>query len=93
MAKVKNVERQIYTLEKFKVRIRDMNGRALRKNSQIPSYNKPQKMAKHKWTCQAWKDERFSKNYHGYQVDVLKYNGKRARGNMTLATVRDTYLD
>ncbi len=93
MAKVRNVEKRIYEIEGFEVTIQNTNGRALQDNNDLPMYTRWYNMARHAWTVQKWKDERFALIYPGCKVKVLFANGTTARGQVHLSTVRDTYLD
>jgi hypothetical protein len=42
-------------------------------------------------TVSDWKKERFAKTYPGYSCEVLKGDGKRATGQTSLQTVRESY--
>jgi hypothetical protein len=92
MAKVRNVEKRIYEVEGFEVTMQNGNGRAFQSNVELPMYNRWHNMAKHAWTVQRWKDERFGAIYPGCKVKVQMANGAEARGHQHLSTVRDTYL-
>ena len=93
MAQVRNVEKRIYEIEGFGVAIRNMNGRRLSATGDLPMYAFYEKMAPNKWTVQKWKNDRFLCNYPGCQVDVFNGKGRKAIGQTTLATLRDTYLE
>jgi hypothetical protein len=92
MAKVRNVEKRIYDIEGFEVTIQNGNGRALQDNNELPMYNPGSKMACNSWSVQEWKEKRFYTAYPGCKAKVLLENGKGARGNQHLSTIRDTYL-
>ena len=91
MARVRNVEKRIFDIEGFEVRIRNINGRALSRNGELPMYTFYERMAPNKWRVQEWKDNRFNRDYPGHRVDVLDGTGRAARGQTTLGTVRDSY--
>ena len=94
MSTVRNVERQIYRCEKFRVQFRNKTTRRDVKGNLegIPSY--PHKtMAFNRWSVNYWIEHRFNNRYSGFDVKVLKNNGKAVQGRTLLSTVRDTYLE
>jgi hypothetical protein len=92
MAKVKNVEKKIWDIEGFDVRIK-FNGRDLRSDKQgLPQYNS-KKASRNNWTVTEWKKKKFFLLYPGYDVDVLDGDGNVVTGQTTLASVRDSYLE
>ncbi len=94
MATVKQVERRIFEVEGFEVRIKhDRDGRDVRSDkAKVKQY--PFKRAlKHSLNVKTWRDGRFARAYPGYQVDVLDAHGRVAHGGTLLGTVRDGYLD
>jgi hypothetical protein len=91
MSRVRNVEKRIFDIEGFEVRIRNQDGRALPYNGDLPMYTCYERMAPNKWRVQEWKDTRFYRDYPGFKVDVFDGNGRVARGNSTLGNIRDTY--
>jgi len=93
MAQMRNVEKRIFDMEGFEVRIKDVNGRRLRPTDSLNMYSCCERMAKNTWTVQEWKNERFTRDYPDHQVDVMDGKGAIARGNTTLARVRDTYSE
>jgi len=93
MALVKNVEKRIFDIEGFEVTIRDANGRALKKNAQLRMYRNYERQAQNNWKVSEWKEQRFSPNYPGLEVDVLDGQGHVARGNTTLWRLRDSYSE
>lgn len=42
-------------------------------------------------TVETWRRDRFEAAYPGYSCEILMGNGKTARGNTNLKTVRDSY--
>jgi hypothetical protein len=93
MALVKNVEKRIFDIEDFEVRIRDANGRALKRNGQLRMYKNYERQAQNNWKVSEWKEQRFDRRYPRLEVDVLDGQGNVARGNTTLGRVRDTYSE
>jgi hypothetical protein len=93
MPKVKRVEKQIWDIEGFDVRILHLDGRDVRGDRQgIPSWPY-ERAARNQSTVSAWRDDRFSLTYPGFAVEVLDGNGDPAHGSMNLGKVRDTYED
>lgn len=93
MALVKNVEKRIFDIEGFEVRIRDANGRALNRNSQIPMYPNYERQSQNNWRVSEWKEKKFNITYPRLKVDVLDGQGNVARGMRILGRVRDTYSE
>lgn len=92
MPMCKNVEKKIWDVEGFDVKIK-YNGSDVKGNkSGFPQYNF-MNAAKNSMTVSTWKSNRFSMQYSGYQVDVLNSDGSSVSGQMQLGTVRDTYID
>jgi hypothetical protein len=93
MAKVRNVEKRIWDLEGFAVRILHLGGRDVRGDrSGLPQYPF-QYPAKNDMTVEAWKENRFHPTYPGFEVDVEDAYGHSVHGNTKLGTLRDTYLE
>ncbi len=93
MAKVKNVEKRIWDTEGFDIIIRHADGRDMRGDRDgLPQYDF-ERAAKNNMTVSEWITQRFSRQYSGYNVDVLDGTGDAVQGNMLLGTVRDTYVD
>lgn len=91
MAKVKNVEKRIWDLEGFAVRILHLGGRDVRDDrTGLPQYPylRP---ARDEMTVETWKEARFRQSYPGFEVEILDAYGRPAHGNTQLGTVRDTY--
>lgn len=91
MPKVKNVEKKIYDVEGFEVKIKK-DGKDVRGDLVLPTQYQGARMSKNSFSVGEWKNK-FKKQFAGYDVDVLKNNGDKASGQTKLATVRDTYLD
>ena len=93
MAKVKRVEKSIWDVEGFSVRILYHTGVDVRSDREgVPVYPFD-RAAKNEITVESWKAQRFRPNYPGFEVDVLDGDGDSVNGNTKLATVRDSYLD
>jgi hypothetical protein len=94
MATIRNVHRQIFRCEKFRVQFRNKTtGKAVRGNlAGIPSYHY-QVMAKNKWSVNEWIEKRFNIRYPGFDVYVLQKNGDAFHGGALLSNVRNTYSE
>ena len=93
VAKVKNVEKRIWNLEGFAVRILHLGGRDVRGDrSGLPQYPYLGP-AGDEITVETWKEERFRRAYPGFDVEVLDAYGDSMHGNAYLRTVRETYLE
>jgi hypothetical protein len=93
MARVMTLEKQIWDVEGFAVRILHLDGRDVRGDRMgMPPYPFPAP-AKNDLSVEKWKENRFRQAYPGFQVEVLDCDGTSAHGNARLGTVRDTYLD
>lgn len=91
MPKVKNVEKKIYDVEGFEVRI-TKDGKDVRGDASLPNQYQAHRMSKNAFSVKDWK-EKFHRQYPGYEADVLKADGGKASGQTKLSTVRDTYLE
>jgi hypothetical protein len=93
MPKVIMVEKRIWDIEGFAVRILHLDGRDVRGDRMgLPQY--PYEMpAKNDLSVEQWKSGRFRRAYPGFRVDVLDDGGHDVHGNTQLGTVRDAYLD
>lgn len=97
MPKLEFTEKKISVIEGFVVRFLHAapgkaKGRDVRSDkTNLPSYSYRRKAAGTQ-TVAAWIETRFSKNYPGYEVEVLDGNGKKVHGKTLLSTVRDTYF-
>lgn len=93
MAKVMNVEKQIWDVEGFAVRILHLDGRDVRGDRMgLPPYPF-ESPGKNDLSVEKWKATRFRQTYPGFQVEVVDSDGAAVHGNTRLGTVRDTYLD
>ena len=93
MPLLKNVERKIWDTEGFAVAIKYPTGRDIRGDKdRIPMYPFD-RMARNALTVAAWKEQRFSPSYVGFEVDVFDGSGYVVAGNTLLSTVRDSYVD
>jgi hypothetical protein len=96
VAKLEFTEKKISGIEGFVVKFRHTSpgkgmGRDVRSdNKKLPSYLYRRKAAGTK-TVAAWTDNRISKNFPGYEVEVLDARGKKVHGKTLLSTVRETY--
>lgn len=93
MARVMSVEKRVWDVEGFAVRILHLDGRDVRGDRMgLPQY--PYRTpALNDLSVEQWKERRFRQAYPGFQVEVLDCDGGSAHGNTRLGTVRDTYLD
>ena len=91
MPKLAFVEKRIFDVEGFQVEFRDKDGRNVRSDKQIPKQYEAEKMSKNSFTVSEYK-EKLTKQFPGYQFSILRSDGKKASGQTTLSTVRDTYL-
>ncbi len=89
---IKNIEKRIFEIEGFEVKF-IQNGKDVRGDLNINAnqYN-ADKMARNSYSVKDWIEKRFKKQYAGYDAWVLNSDSTRARGNMKLSTVRDTYI-
>lgn len=92
MAKVKNVEKKIWDVEGFDVKILHLDGRDVRGDMEgLPPYTRFERAAKNEMTVAAWRDIRFKSIYAGFEVEVLNGSGEAAHGGTKLGNVRDSY--
>jgi hypothetical protein len=91
MAKVKTVEKKIWDIEGFDVRILHLDRRDVRGDMQgLPSYTF-ERAAKNEMTVADWREIRFKHIYAGFEVEVVNGNGEAAHGATKLGNVRDSY--
>jgi hypothetical protein len=89
----KNVEKKIWDIEGFAVRIMHSDGRDMRGDrGGIPQYAY-ERCARNDMTVEGWKNQRFKPSYPGLEVEILDASGETAPGQTKLGTVRDTYLE
>jgi hypothetical protein len=93
MPLMENVEKKIFKIEGFEVRVHHESGRDIRDDkANVPQY--PYKRAlKNTKTVAGWRTGRFANRYPGYTVKVYTADGSEAAGNTRLSSLRDTYLD
>ncbi len=92
MPKMKNVEKKIWDVEGFAVTFKQ-NGKDVHGAKEgIPQYVR-QYAAKNEMTVNEWKENRFAKQYPGYEVEVLDGEGQAVPGQTKLSTLRDTYQE
>jgi hypothetical protein len=92
MAKVKNVEKRIWDLEGFDVKILHPDGRDVRGDMEgLPPYTRYERAAKNEMTVTDWKEVRFKPMYAGFDVEVLNGHGDIVHGATKLGNVRDSY--
>ena len=93
MPKVKYVEKRIWDLEEFDVRILHLDGRDVRGDREdLPNYSRYERAAKNEMTVSEWKEKRFKPIYPGFEVEVLDGHGNPVHGATKLGTVRDSYV-
>jgi hypothetical protein len=92
MAKVKSVEKRIWDVEGFDVRILHLDGRDVRGDMEgLPQYSRYERAAKNEMTVSDWKEKRFKSTYAGFDVDVVDGHGNSVHGGTKLGNVRDSY--
>lgn len=93
MARVMAVEKCVWDIEGFAVRILHLDGRDVRGDRMgLPQY--PFKApARNDLSVEQWKAGRFRGAYPGFRVEVLDCDGNSVHGNTRLGTVRDTYYE
>lgn len=91
MPKVEAIEKRISNIENFDVIIRGQDGKDLRSDMVLPKQYQAERMTRNSHSVNQWKNK-FKEQYPGYEVDVLNGQGNKARGNMKLSNVRDSYL-
>lgn len=92
MASFESVERQIAKIERFEVTIFHPDGRDVRGDRRGLRGYSYKIAAKDDFTVAQWKDQRFRKEYPGFDVSVWNADDKEAHGRTKLMTVRDSYL-
>ena len=91
MSKVKNVEKRIWDVVGFAVRILHPDGTDVRGDRMgLPQYSY-QRAAENDITVETWKATRFRPSYPGFEVDVVAGDGTSVQGNTKLRTVRESY--
>ncbi len=93
MPRVMSVEKRIWDVEGFAVRILHLDGRDVRGDRMgLPQYPF-QSPAKNGLSVEQWKESRFRQAYPGFRVEVMDSAGNPVHGNTQLGTVRDTYYE
>ena len=94
MATIRSIERQIYRVEGFRVRV--LHGRDRRDvrgdKEGVPGFTYERAM-KNDATVVQWRRQRFARKYPGFNVEVLRADDLTAHGGMKLGTLRRGYLD
>ncbi len=88
---IKNLERKIWDLEGFAVRVRLVSGRDARDDRQVLANLQCEHRAEDGMTVQQWKEQRFRMCFPAHEVEVLLAHGAVAQGDMLLGSVRDSY--
>lgn len=89
MPTVKNVEKRIWDKEGFDVVIKKDGKNVRGDKKDFPQWN-GKIQSKNDMTVKEWKNK-FSKQYPGYEVEILDGDGSEVHGSTKLGTVRDTY--
>lgn len=94
MATVEQLERRIFEVERFRIRIRHgrdrRDVRSDKGNVRQYGYKRALKRSK---SVNQWRKERFAPAYPGFIVEVLDADEKVAHGLTLLGNVRDSYVD
>jgi hypothetical protein len=94
VATIKQVEKRIYDVEGFNVRVRHgRDSRDVRSDKGRVKQYGYRRALKHSKRVSDWRDGRFARTYPGFVVDVLHADGRVAHGRTLLGTVRDSYLE
>lgn len=91
MPSVEFVEKTVWDIEGFQIAIMQ-NGSNIRGDKKILKQYVAERMSKNNFTVGEWK-AKFQAQFPGFDVNVYLADGRIARGNMLLSTVRDTYLN
>jgi hypothetical protein len=93
MSRIKNVEKRIWDVEGFAVRILWPDGRDVRGDKEgMPMYPYD-RAAKNSTNVATWREQRFHRAFPGFDVEVLDADGLPVHGNTLLSSVRDSYLE
>lgn len=94
MATIKQVEKRIFDVEGFNVRIRHgRDSRDVRSDKGSVKQYTLKRPLKHSKSVKDWRGGRFARTYPGFNVDVLHSDGRVAHGRTLLGKVRDSYLE
>lgn len=90
MATIEQVEKRIFEVEGFTVRIRHTRDRrdVRSDKSNVKQYGYKRAL-KHSKTVKDWREGRFARSYPGFEVDALRADRRVAHGGTLLGTVRD----
>ena len=91
MANIKKLESEIRTLEGFAVAIRqgkDNSAKSAKLSSYAAQYDRA---ARNRFSVADWKRARFESNYPGFDVDVLRADGRPATPKTLLEKLRADY--
>ena len=91
MPKTEYVEKTIFNIEG----VNDdfvKDGKNVRSEVKLPYNYKATKATKNSYNVSQFKDK-LKKQFPGYDFNVYDGEGNKARGNMLLGNLRDTYLD
>ena len=91
MPKVKYVEQTIYNREGVDVRIKK-DGKDVRSDAFLPKNYNTGRATKNSSNVTDLKNK-LQREFPGYEFDVMDGKGNKARGNMLLGNLRDTYDD
>ncbi len=91
MPRLKTVKKRVFRIEGFEVAFRHPDGRNMRgDHSGVPQYEY-RRAARDNMTVATWKNQRFSPNYAGFEIEVRNGEGESVPGKTLLSTVRDSY--
>lgn len=92
MPKIKNVEKRIWEVEGFDVRIMSEDGQLdVRGDKDCPIQYPYERATSDDATVSEWKTNRFKKTFANYEVQVLKADNNPVSGQTKIGTVRDSY--
>lgn len=90
MPMVLNVEKKVFSKEGFHVVMKSPDGNEVKDHQKLQGQYDVQKMSRYNMTVNEWK-HKFTKQFPGYDVEVLKGDGSKAEGDSLLISVRETY--
>jgi hypothetical protein len=88
---VRNLEGKIEDVEGFEVNFLHPSGSDVKGHKDIGGDYGYDYKAKEGYTVSNWVENRFKKNFPGYDVEVLDGDGEPVPGNTKLETVRSSY--
>ena len=93
MPKICNIEKTISAIEEVVVNFLNKDGSNVRGDLRLDTDNyKAMRKTKNAANV-SFLVSKLKKQYPGYDCEVLDGQGNKARGNMLLGNLRDTYLD